>query len=154
MLHRRGRALCALAALVAAGCADGDPALLTRDLDDDRDSAPLSVDCDDHDVEVNPSQPEQCDGKDNDCDGLVDGEDTVDIPLHWYADNDGDDWGAGDEIVSGCEGPAGTVPQSGDCNDDDPEIHPGAKDICENGVDEDCTGGDGDCGDGDADSGT
>jgi hypothetical protein len=148
----RGRAVGAVAALAAAGCT-GDPDLLARDLDDDRDSAPASVDCDDHDIEVNPRQPEQCDGKDNDCDGLVDGDDTVDLPLRWYEDNDDDGWGAGQEIVAGCEGPAGTVPQTGDCNDGDPEINPEAKDICEDGVDQDCTGGDGDCGD-DADSGT
>ena len=134
----------AVLALAVAGCA-GDPSLLTRDLDDDRDSAPVSVDCDDHDVEVNPRQPEQCDGKDNDCDGLVDGDDKVDIPLHWYADDDDDGWGAGEDVAVGCEGPAGTVPQTGDCNDDDPEINPEAKDICENGIDEDCTGGDATC---------
>jgi SAM-dependent methyltransferase len=140
----RGRAVGAVAALAAAGCT-GDPSLLGRDLDDDRDSAPVSVDCDDHDVEVNPRQPEQCDGKDNDCDGLVDGDDTVEIPLRWYVDDDGDGWGAGDEIVSGCEGPAGTVPQTGDCNDDDPDIHPKADDICGDTIDQDCTGGDASC---------
>ena len=141
----RGRAVGAVAAFAAAGCAGGDPDLSTRDFDDDRDSAPASVDCDDHDIEVNPRQPEQCDGKDNDCDGLVDGEDDVDIPLHWYADDDGDDWGAGDEVALGCEGPAGTVAVNGDCNDDDPEIHPGVNDICGNDIDEDCTGGDASC---------
>jgi hypothetical protein len=37
------------------------------------------------------------------------------------------------------------VSNNADCNDDDPEIHPSTKDICENGVDEDCTGGDASC---------
>jgi hypothetical protein len=150
----RGRAVGAVAALAAAGCTGGAPSLLTRVFDDDRDSASSDVDCDDHDIEVAPRKPEQCDGMDNDCDGLVDGEDTVDIPLHWYADNDGDGYGAGKELAAGCTGPSGTVSLNGDCNDDDPDIHFGVEDICGNGIDEDCTGGDADCGTGGSDSGS
>lgn len=40
--------------------------------DYDQDGAPSSVDCDDADPEVGPGWPETCDGKDNNCDGLVD----------------------------------------------------------------------------------
>jgi hypothetical protein len=141
----RGRAVGAVAALAATGCAGGDPALLSRDLDDDRDSAPASVDCDDNDVEVNPRQPESCDGKDNDCDGLVDDEDVLDLPTRWYADMDGDGWGAGDVLATGCVGPSGAVSQTGDCDDDDPTIYPKANEICGDGIDQDCTGGDATC---------
>ena len=40
----------------------------------------------------------------------------------------------------------------GDCDDSDPEINPGAEDICEDGIDQDCDGADEVCGD-DDDSG-
>jgi hypothetical protein len=33
-----------------------------------------------------------------------------------------------------------------DCDDSDPEVHPGALEICEDGLDNDCEGGDADCG--------
>jgi hypothetical protein len=142
----RARAVGAVAALAAAGCADGDPDLLTRPLDDDQDDHAADVDCDDHDIEVYPDAPEQCDDKDNDCDGLVDGDDdVVDIPLHWYADADGDGWGAGKEVAVGCVGPSGAASQQGDCNDDDPDINPDADEICGDEIDQDCTGGDASC---------
>src|SRR5262249_40403310 len=89
----RARPLGVVAAIAVAGCGSGDPALLTRVLDDDRDGFGADVDCDDHDVEIWPGAPELCDGKDNDCNGLVD--DDPDVPLHWYADLDGDGYGAG-----------------------------------------------------------
>ena len=46
----------------------GDPC----DSDADSDGSPATEDCDDLDPAVFPGHPEDCDGKDNDCDGAVD----------------------------------------------------------------------------------
>ncbi|MCP4807976.1 MAG: hypothetical protein GY913_32155 [Proteobacteria bacterium] len=59
------------------------------------------------------------DGKDNDCDDLVD-EGTLGY------DDDGD----------------GFTELDGDCDDDDESINPDAEDVPDNGIDEDCDGED------------
>lgn len=97
----------------------------------------LSGDCDDIDPEAFPGAPERCNAADDDCDGAVDEEGEVQA-LDWYADADGDDYGTGDAIAS-CAPPEGTVRADGDCEDADPEINPGATEVC-NGVDDDCNG--------------
>jgi len=49
---------------------DCNPA--TPDDDLDGDSYPIATDCNDGDITVYPGAPELADGKDNDCDGVVD----------------------------------------------------------------------------------
>ncbi|MFQ5606612.1 MAG: MopE-related protein, partial [Candidatus Zixiibacteriota bacterium] len=80
--------------------------------DGDGDGFGVCVDCDDTDPAVFPGAPELCDGKDNDCDGLVDGPD---------ADNDG--------VTVAC----------GDCDDNDPVVFLGAPELCD-GKDNNCDG--------------
>ena len=85
--------------------------------------------------------PEVCNGVDDDCDGLVDEEDDS-LESIWFADQDGDGYGA--SPLRACEQPDGAVDQGQDCDDQDEDVHPHADEICHNGVDEDCDGAD-DC---------
>ncbi len=87
-------------------------------------------------------QPEVCNDLDDDCDGLVD-EDDPDLAdgLPFYEDLDGD--GFGGEVVLACRLEPGRVLLGGDCDESDPEIHPGAVELCDD-IDQDCDGQSGD----------
>lgn len=89
--------------------------LSTVDKDGDGFS-PATGDCDETRTDVNPKSAELCNDVDDDCNGKID-------------DVDGDKDG-----YSKCPG-AGQ-----DCDDDDPEIFPGAKSFCAAGKDGDCDG--------------
>jgi hypothetical protein len=83
--------------------------------------------------------PEECNGSDDDCDGLLD------------EDFDGDDDGAIACPELDCDGecPPGVdcdlVCARRDCNDDDPTISPTGNDLCEDGIDQNCDGQDNPC---------
>jgi len=100
-------------------------------LDDDSD-------CDDSDAAQYPGADEYCNGEDDDCDDEVDEDHALDGET-WYADSDGDGYGDVDETYVACNQPSGYVSLSTDCDDDDPEQHPGAEEYC-NGEDDDCDG--------------
>lgn len=57
----------------------------------------------------------------------------------YYRDNDGDGYGDNALTTSLLLPPFGYVPQGGDCNDNDKDIHPCAREICD-GKDNDCDG--------------
>ncbi|MGI9160000.1 MAG: CARDB domain-containing protein, partial [Saprospiraceae bacterium] len=58
----------------------------------------------------------------------------------YYPDTDGDGYGRTAGALFTCTGaPAGYVPESGDCDDENPSIFPGASEIC-NHTDDDCNG--------------
>jgi hypothetical protein len=102
--------------------------------DNDGDGYTLNTDCDDTNPTVFPGAYEYCDGLDNNCDGQID-EGWV-----WYFDGDGDGFGQQGISVSDCVPPSGYVSLSGDCDDSDSSIYPGATDICGDGIDQDCDG--------------
>ena len=62
-------------------------------------------DCDDSDPNVHPNSDEICDGYDNNCNGLADEE----VKITFYADSDGDGFGAETITTDACEVPNGFV---------------------------------------------
>jgi uncharacterized delta-60 repeat protein len=80
--------------------------------------------------------PEVCDGKDNNCNGIIDDG----VLLVFYKDMDGDGYTDGITQV-GCTAPSGYVlsATSGDCDDNDPNINPARAEICDN-KDNNCNG--------------
>jgi len=89
-----------------------------------------SDDCDDTDAAVNLDASEVCDGIDNDCDGLVDGDDdSVDLSTSqtWYADVDGDGYGQDSVSEESCSQPDGYVLEGGDCDDGDATYNPATR---------------------------
>jgi MYXO-CTERM domain-containing protein len=97
-------------------------------------------DCNDNDAAVNPDADEVCDEVDNDCDGSVD-DDPVDVGT-WYADSDNDGYGDPDASSTACDQPDGTSADATDCDDSDATIHPGATEVEDDGIDQDCDGAD------------
>ncbi len=104
-------------------------------------------DCDDTDPEVHAGNAEECNGIDDDCDGLIDADDTYNLVggETAYHDADGDGYGDPDTEAVFCEVPSGWLAMSEDCDDSDASVHPGAKEICDDGIDNDCRGWDAEC---------
>ena len=96
-------------------------------------------DCDDSDPAIKPGATEFCDDVDRNCDGDLHAG-AVD-PVNWYADNDADLFGFGPVIATACVGPAGSVTDDTDCDDDAATAFPGAAEIWYDDVDQDCLGG-------------
>jgi hypothetical protein len=109
-------------------------------VDADGDGFGEGVDCDDTDALVHPEAEERCDGLDNDCDGEVDGSESVDAGT-WYADMDGDGYGDSTSSVLACEQPPRFVAIAGDCDDASTSFHPDApEDDCTDPTDYNCDG--------------
>jgi mono/diheme cytochrome c family protein len=108
-----------------------ETACICPDADGDGQTASIcgGTDCDDSEPTVYLGAPEICtDGLDNDCDGLVDFSDPDALNCPTCTDADGDGFNAEG-------GSCGTV----DCDDNDPNVHPGAIEICD-GKDTNCDG--------------
>ena len=97
-------------------------------------------DCDDNNPDINPLETETCNGIDDNCNGLIDGNDPNLISnTIWYRDSDGDGFGSLNISTQDCSQPAGFVSNSDDCDDNNAQINPGRNEIC-NGIDDDCDG--------------
>ncbi|MFT5459902.1 MAG: cysteine-rich repeat protein, partial [Myxococcota bacterium] len=99
------------------------------------------------DFEYACSRPDGTAASNDDCD---DADPEVGPPSLWYADDDGDGFGAGEPIDPdpSCDSPApGARPEwvGLDCGEGDPTIYPGAEEVCEDGIDQDCDGLDKSC---------
>ena len=122
----------------------------------------LDGDCDDSDPTVYPKAAELCDGKDNNCNGLIDDgigdADHDGTPDCWEVDDDADgvldaddncpaDYnpiqldtdhdGLGDACDQDDDGDG--IPDTLDCASVDPDMFPGAPEICD-GKDNNCNG--------------
>ena len=102
-------------------------------------SSPLQ-DCNDTDKDIHPNAPEKCNNVDDNCNGQID----EGVLQTFYKDNDGDGYGNPADSIKACPAadgrpPKGYADNGDDCNDFNPDIHPGAKEVC-NDVDDDCNG--------------
>jgi hypothetical protein len=100
----------------------------------------LGGDCNDNDDQIYPGAIEICDGIDNNCIGGID-EGLIFNTYFVDADNDNFGTGTGQSL---CSDPgAGYATIAGDCNDANNQIYPGATEILDNSIDENCDGVDG-----------
>jgi hypothetical protein len=108
---------------IAPPCADDDSECVDADGDGFGENCSRGVDCNDADETMSPERAERCDGKDNDCNGLVDDRPDCDGSSP-CVDQDGDTYGEG-------------CPAGADCDDTDPDRFEGAPEACD-GKDNDC----------------
>ncbi|MFM2226977.1 MAG: hypothetical protein RL664_320 [Bacteroidota bacterium] len=93
-------------------------------------------DCNDNAFGVYPGSAEFCNGSDDDCDGAID---NGLVFLSYYADADGDTYGDINNSQSFCSDPGNPfVTNDTDCDDTNVQVNPGATEIWENGIDDDC----------------
>ena len=107
----------------------------------------VADDCNDLDGTVSPSATEVCNGVDDDCDGEAD----EGLLRAYTEDLDRDGYGDPSTAVEACDSPPGVwvddAPGAADddCDDSDDSVHPGATEVCGDGVDNDCDGVAGAC---------
>lgn len=107
-------------------------------------------DCNDGSEYIRPGVAEICDTIDNNCNGTIN-EPSEATPT-WGGDADEDNYGDPTVQTVNCQFPDGSWvvgsvltdgsmwESSPDCDDTDPLVNPGAEEVCDNGVDDDCDG--------------
>lgn len=93
------------------------------------------TDCDDTDGNVFPGATETCNYIDDNCDGQID----EGLQNTYYSDLDDDGYGDPLGATQACAPSPLFVLDNTDCDDTDPNIFPGAPEIC-NGIDDNCDG--------------
>ncbi len=93
----------------------------------------VNGDCNDNSASVNAGVTEICNSIDDDCDTQIDEGLAF---TNYYADVDGDGFGAG-TVTSACAQPVGFVTTNTDCNNTSAAVYPGATEVC-NSIDDDC----------------
>ena len=106
-------------------------------IDNDNDGANSSIDCDDNNAEIFPGNVETCDGLDNNCNQQTDEGLTL---VTYFLDMDGDGFGDMAVTLSACLQPTGYVLNNTDCDDTNAVVNPGATEIINNNIDENCDG--------------
>ncbi|MEZ4320892.1 MAG: SUMF1/EgtB/PvdO family nonheme iron enzyme [Myxococcota bacterium] len=96
------------------------------DVDADRDGFVGRDDCNDDDPDIHPGQTESPNQIDDDCDGVID-EGTI------FYDDDGDGFCEQNPCAADC----GLSDCSGDCDDTQRVVYPGAPELCD-GLSNDC----------------
>jgi hypothetical protein len=95
-------------------------------------------DCLDTNASVHPGAAEVCNGSDDDCDDLIDGQDDDVVAYTWYTDADGDGYGDPATAFVSCDD-HDRVSDGTDCNDADSAVNPAASELCDS-RDNDCDG--------------
>jgi hypothetical protein len=99
-------------------------------------------DCNDNDNKIHPGANEVCDSIDNNCDGKIDDADPlIDLStMHtFYRDADSDGFGAPAGSMKACSAPSGYVASNTDCDDTNAAVNPSAPEVCDH-VDNNCNG--------------
>ena len=129
-----------------------DASLWYEDVDGDTYGDPLSwilsctqpsgyvadgTDCNDQEISIHPNAAETCNQIDDDCNFQIDNGVMTYI---WYIDSDSDGYGSSSNVQESCYQPTGMVSNSGDCDDNDSLVHPGADELCADSIDNNCDG--------------
>lgn len=100
-------------------------------------TAKISGDCNDNDANINPSKEETCNNVDDNCNDETDEEGAEGCKM-FYLDQDGDGFGVADSKCLCKSTGLYKALISGDCDDQDKEVNPLAKEVCGNKKDDDC----------------
>ena len=122
----------------------GDPSTVVASCIQPSSTISQGGDCNDTDYNISPMASETCDSIDNDCDNLIDDDDSSldsSTATTWFADLDLDSYGDTLNYVVTCVMPSGYTADDSDCDDSASTSYPGADEYCD-GIDSDCDGTD------------